>query len=118
MTRENGISKTLIMLTKKTIKTFALRLAKQFNPEKIILFGSYAYGKPGKDSDVDLLVVLRHEGSAIRKASDMRLALPAEVPVDVIVRTPERIQERLAINDFFMREIIEQGQVLYAAGNS
>ena len=116
--RNRYSSKTLTMLTKKTIKNFALRVAKQFNPEKIILFGSYAYGKPGKDSDVDLLVVLRHQGSAIRKASDIRLTLPEEVPVDVIVRTPERIQERLAINDFFMREIIERGQVLYAAGNS
>jgi len=106
------------MLTTKTIKNFALRVAKQFNPEKIILFGSYAYGKPSKDSDVDLLVVLDHQGSAIKKASDIRLALPADVPVDVIVRTPKRIQERLAINDYFMREIIERGKVLYAAGNS
>jgi predicted nucleotidyltransferase len=116
---ENRCGKSsFYMLTKKTIKDFALRVARQFNPEKIILFGSYAYGKPGNDSDLDLLVVLRHQGSAIKKASDIRLALPADVPVDVIVRTPERIQERLAINDFFMREIIERGQVLYAASNN
>ncbi len=100
------------MLTRRTIKDFALRVAKQFNPEKIILFGSYAYGKPSNDSDLDLLVVLDHQGSAIKKASDIRLALPAEIPVDVIVRTPQRIQERLAINDFFMRDIIELGKVL------
>ncbi len=106
-----------IMLTKKVIKNFALGLAKQFNPEKIILFGSYAYGNPGKDSDIDLLVVLRHNESAIKKASDIRLALPADVPIDVIVRTPERIKERLAMNDFFIREIIERGLVLYAVGN-
>jgi predicted nucleotidyltransferase len=106
------------MVTKNNIEDWASALAKQFKPEKIILFGSYAYGKPGKDSDVDLLVILRHKESAIKKASDIRLALPSEVPVDVIVRTPERVQERLAINDFFMREIMERGQVLYAAGNS
>lgn len=105
------------MLTKRKIKQFASRVAKQFNPEKIILFGSYAYGKPRTDSDVDLLVILKHQDSAIKKASDIRLALPAEVPIDVIVRTPERIQERLSMNDFFMREIIERGQVLYAASN-
>jgi uncharacterized protein len=105
------------MITKKQIKQFVARVAEQFKPETIILFGSYAYGKPRKDSDVDLLVILKHQDSAIKKASDIRLALPAEVPVDVIVRTPERIQERLSINDFFMREIIDLGQVLYAVGN-
>jgi len=105
------------MVAEMTIKAFALRVADQFRPEKIILFGSYAYGKPDKDSDIDLLVVLKHHESSIKMASDIRLALPADISVDVIVRTPERLQERLAINDSFMREIIEKGKVLYAAGN-
>ena len=105
------------MLTRKHIKECAMRVAKDFAPEKVILFGSYAYGQPEKDSDLDLLVILQHEGSAVKKASDIRLALPAEIPVDILVRTPERIQERLAINDFFIREIMERGKVLYAASN-
>ncbi len=106
------------MITKNKIKNFALQVARRFNPEKIILFGFYAYGNPEEESDVDLLVILDHHDSAVAKASDIRLALPAEVPVDVIVRTPERVKERLAMNDFFMREIIEKGQVLYAANKS
>ena len=105
------------MLTQKHIKECAMRVAKDFAPEKVILFGSYAYGQPEKDSDLDLLVILQHEGSAVKKASDIRLTLPAEIPVDILVRTPERIQERLAINDFFIREIMERGKVLYAASN-
>ena len=106
------------MLTRKHIEEYAMRVAKDFAPEKIILFGSYAYGQPEKNSDLDLLVILKHEGSAVKKASDIRLALPAEIPVDILVRTPQRIQERLAINDFFMREIMERGKVLYAASNN
>ncbi len=106
------------MLSKTTINQLALTVANQFHPERIILFGSYAYGKPQKGSDLDLLVVLRHVDSSIRTASDIRLALPADVPIDIIVRTPERIEERLAMNDYFFREIIERGQVLYAADNN
>jgi predicted nucleotidyltransferase len=49
------------MVRMKQIRDWSRRVAKQFNPERIILFGSYAYGKPREDSDVDLLVVLRHE---------------------------------------------------------
>ncbi len=105
------------MLTRKDINDCALRVVKRFAPEKVILFGSYAYGTPGKNSDLDLLIILKHEGSPVKKASDIRMALPDEIPVDILVRTPERIQERLAINDFFIREIMERGKVLYAAGN-
>jgi uncharacterized protein len=90
-------------------------VARQFKPERIILFGSYAQGTPRKDSDVDLLVVLRHGSVAAKVASDIRMALPHDVPIDVIVRSPERYRERLAMNDFFMRDIAEKGLVLYEA---
>lgn len=106
-----------MIITKKTIKDIAFRVAKLFAPEKIILFGSYAYGTPNKDSDIDLLVVVKHQGAAIKQAAEIRLALPNELPIDVIVRTSERLKERLEINDFFMRNIVERGQVLYASSN-
>jgi predicted nucleotidyltransferase len=105
------------MVSMKQIRDWSRSVAAQFKPDRIILFGSYAYGKPQEDSDVDLLVVLPHEGLAARKASEIRLALPSDVPVDVIVRSPEKIRERLRMNDFFVREITEKGLVLYANGN-
>jgi predicted nucleotidyltransferase len=105
------------MVSIRQIREWSRSVAAQFKPERIILFGSYAYGRPREDSDVDLLVVLSHEGLAARKASEIRLALPSNVPVDVIVRSPEKLRERLQMNDFFMRDIMEKGLVLYASGN-
>jgi uncharacterized protein len=106
------------MVSMKQIRDWSRSVAVLFKPDRIIMFGSYAYGKPREDSDVDLLVVLRHEGLAARKASEIRLALPSGIPVDVIVRSPEKIRERLRMNDFFVREITEKGLVLYASGNT
>lgn len=106
------------MVKVRTIREWADKVGRAFRPEKIILFGSYAYGRPSEDSDIDLLVVMRHEGPAVKAASRIRLALPSDVPVDVIVRSPERLSERLAMNDFFMREIVEKGRVLYAGADA
>ena len=103
------------MVQMRQIRDWSRRLAKQFKPERIILFGSYAYGKPREDSDVDLLVVLRHESVAARTASDIRMALPHDISIDVIVRSPEKFRERLKMKDFFMRDIAEKGLVLYEA---
>ena len=103
------------MVRLRQIRAWSQRVVKQFKPERIILFGSYAHGVPREDSDVDLLVVLRHESVAAKVASDIRMALPHDVPIDVIVRSPERYRERLAMNDFFMRDIAEKGLVLYEA---
>jgi predicted nucleotidyltransferase len=105
------------MVKMKQIRNWSRTVAAQFKPERIILFGSYAYGTPRKDSDVDLLVILPHDGFAARKASEIRLTLPADVSIDVLVRSSERVRERLSMNDFFVREIIDKGIVLYAAGN-
>ena len=101
------------MIERRDIEQLGRTIAERFKPERVILFGSYAYGTPTRDSDVDLLVVMNHEGSAPRKAAEIRLSLPAHVPLDVIVRSPERLHERLAMNDSFMREIIERGRPLY-----
>ena len=103
------------MVQMRQIRDWSRRLAKQFKPERIILFGSYAYGKPREDSDVDLLVVLRHESIAAKTASDIRMTLPHDVSIDVIVRSPEKFRERLRMKDFFMRDIAEKGLLLYEA---
>lgn len=89
------------------------RIVKEFQPERIILFGSYAYGEPTEGSDVDLLVVLPFEGKAAYKAGEIRSRVRPEFAIDLIVRTPEQVQDRLAQDDWFMREIFERGRTLY-----
>lgn len=105
-------------ITKRTIELFAKEIARQFNPHKIILFGSYAYGNPTKDSDVDMLVIMPHQGKGAKKASEILIATDPRFPVDLLVRTPEQIKTRLALGDFFIREITQKGKVLYEAANA
>jgi predicted nucleotidyltransferase len=104
-----------IMVELTRIEDLTSRIVREFKPEKVILFGSHAYGLPTKDSDVDILVILRFKGKPVRKAIEIRNSLNAHVPLDLIVRTPEQGSERIAQNDWFMREIIERGRTLYAA---
>jgi len=90
-------------------------IAEEFKPEKIILFGSHAYGTPTLESDLDLLVVMPFEGSPLSQAVRISRQLKLMIPIDLIVRTPEQLNERLAMDDFFMREIVERGKVMYEA---
>ncbi len=90
------------------------RLIREVNPEKIILFGSYAYGNPTPDSDVDLLVIVRYAGSRKERYRAVSLALrPRLFPADLLVYTPEEMEKRLP-NSFFLQEILARGKVLYA----
>lgn len=98
------------------IRRYAKRIAEAFRPEKIILFGSYAYGTPRKDSDVDLLVVMP-ASDPVSQAVRIRLALPAPFPMDLLVRSTETLLRALEDDDWFLREIVEKGMVLYEAPN-
>jgi len=98
------------------IRKFARAIAERFDPEQIILFGSYAYGTPHADSDVDLLVVMPC-ANEINQSVRIRVAMESPFPLDLIVRTPSRLAQRIADGDWFMSEITEQGKVLYAKGN-
>lgn len=91
------------------------RIAREFQPERIVLFGSHAYGTPRSDSDVDLLVVMPYVGHAAYKAIEILDRVNPPFPVDLLVRTPEEIARRIALNDFFLRDILTRGRVLYAA---
>ncbi len=91
------------------------QIAAEFHPQRIVLFGSHAYGKPGPFSDVDLLVVMPFEGSPLQQAARILTRINPPLAVDLIVRTPEQVQQRLAMHDGFMREIIERGKVAYEA---
>ena len=96
------------------IRRYARQVAERFRPNKIILFGSYAYGTPHEDSDVDLMVVMpaaNHVSQAVR----IRLALPAPFPMDLLVRTPDDLRRGLKEEDWFVREVVEKGKVLYEA---
>ncbi len=101
-------------ITKDDLFTIAEKIVKHFQPGKIILFGSHAWGTPTKYSDVDLLVVMDVDGSLIRKEAEIsKIARPPFVPMDIIVRTPEQIQYRLKIGDPFIQRIMREGEVLY-----
>jgi predicted nucleotidyltransferase len=100
------------------IRKLSEQIAREFHPDKIILFGSHAYGRPGPDSDVDLLVIMRFRGRPVRQAIAILNRLNVLTPIDLLVRTPEQVQERLALGDQFMREILERGKVMYEAHNS
>ncbi|MBI1832598.1 MAG: nucleotidyltransferase domain-containing protein [Planctomycetes bacterium] len=96
----------------RLIRRYARAIAEEFHPEKIILFGSHAYGTPNADSDVDLLVVMpardRH-AQAVR----IRYRLAAPFPVDLIVRTPKQMEWRLKEGESFTTTIVTKGKVLY-----
>lgn len=97
------------------IQAFAQRVGEEFSPQRVILFGSYAYGQPTPDSDVDLLVITPFEGSSVKKSVEIRLKLRPPFPMDLLVRTPEKVRERLDMGDGFMREILTKGKTLYEA---
>jgi predicted nucleotidyltransferase len=96
------------------IRRFARQVAERFQPEKIILFGSHAYGTPHVDSDVDILVVMPCRNQ-IDQAVKISLAIDPPFPLDIIVRTPHNMKWRLAEGDSFLREITTKGEVLYEA---
>jgi len=94
------------------IRRFARDVAKRFQPDKIVLFGSHAYGKPHQDSDVDILVVISAR-NAIDQAIKIDRVTDPQFPLDLIVRTPKTIAWRLKEGDSFLREVMTKGKVLY-----
>ena len=106
------------MVEMDKIVSLSERIAAEFRPERIVLFGSYAYGTPTADSDVDLLVVLPFEGKPTRKALEILKKTNPRIPLDLIVRTPEQIKERLSNHDWFICEIMEKGRLLYESGHN
>lgn len=99
------------------IKKLCEEIAREFRPQKIILFGSHAYGTPQWDSDVDLLVIMPFKGTPHKQAVTIRNRIDAGMALDLLVRTPEQITRRLEMGDSFMREILERGKVVYEANH-
>ena len=99
----------------KTLQRAIKRIASELKPEKIILFGSYAYGNPTPDSDVDLFIIIKGDKRQNLLSASL-LLYPREFPVDIIVKTPEEVEMDLKggkDNSFFTRELIKKGIVLY-----
>ena len=103
------------MVTDTKIRQLSRRIAEQFKPERIILFGSRARGRARRDSDVDLLVVICFKGPGARKAAEVLNRVEPQFAVDPIVRTPQELRRRLAQHDAFLAEIVRRGKVLYEA---
>src|SRR2546423_13020248 len=99
------------MVTRTAIEDLTTRIVQQFQPDRIILFGSYAYGTPTPDSDVDLLIVIPHQGKSWKMATEIRGRTWPGFPLDLIVRSAEQVQNRLAMGDTFIMEITEKGKV-------
>jgi predicted nucleotidyltransferase len=98
----------------RVIRRYALEVAEKFHPEKIILFGSRAWGTPHEDSDVDLMVIMPARND-VAQALRIRSALPPPFPAEILIRTPAEWAWRLADGDMFIGQIAVCGKVLYEA---
>ena len=105
------------MVALNKIKEFSKQIGEQFHAERVILFGSYAQGQVTDDSDVDLLVIGQFEGRSVDKSVEIRMKLRPKFPVDILIRTPEKVKQRIEMGDCFMQEIMKKGKVLYEADN-
>jgi predicted nucleotidyltransferase len=100
-------------VTLEAIEAVTEQIAEAFQPERIVLFGSYAVGEPDPDSDVDLLVVMDTSLREVDQAIAISQRLHQPFGLDLIVRTPANLERRIAMGDWFLREIVEHGQVMY-----
>ncbi|MGQ9629428.1 MAG: nucleotidyltransferase domain-containing protein [bacterium] len=102
----------------KAIQNILEKLVSGYAPQKVILFGSYAYGNPRPDSDIDLLIIKETSERFIDRWVSVRRILSDSkraIPLDVLVLTPQEVSRRLAVGDQFVAEILEKGDVLYDA---
>ena len=100
-------------VTEDEIKSFVNDVVKRFSPERVILFGSHASGNTTQDSDVDILVVMDFKSRPHQQSFEIRRAIRRSFPLDLLVRRPADIDRRLRLGDFFIKEIIQEGKVLY-----
>jgi uncharacterized protein len=101
-------------VTEEILAEIVHRIVTTLHPERVILFGSYAYGTPSDHSDVDFLVILETDNRpADRYLAVSRLIRPRPFPLDILVKTPDEITQALAKGDNFVREIVTQGRALY-----
>ncbi len=122
MERQTEVSSTTVvpryygydeMIPQEVIEAAVRKVVEGFRPERVIMFGSYAYGQPHVGSDVDLFIVMDTALRPNPQAVAIRRYVRFPFDVDLIVRTPAMVEERLKIGDPFIHQIVEQGKVLY-----
>lgn len=103
------------MTAEEKIHEIVNKIVKEFHPEKIILFGSWAWGRPDESSDLDLLVIQNSTRPRLERERELReLLLPSDVAMDVFVLTPEELDKSINENrNLFLEDIIRNGQVLF-----
>ena len=101
------------MNSKKEIKKIVNQIVKNYRPEKITLFGSFAYGEPKPSSDVDLLVIKKSKKRKVERIKEVLMKVKSDIPLEPLVYTPKEIQDRLDLGDFFFQEIFKKGKLLY-----
>lgn len=106
------------MVAMKDIRAFARRIAAEFHPRRIILFGSYAYGTPTEDSDVDLMVVTGRATDSLEKSIKIRQRVNSPFPLDMLVRSEAELRRRYQMEDWFIREIVDKGIVVYEVNHA
>ncbi|MGB2762194.1 MAG: nucleotidyltransferase domain-containing protein [Minisyncoccales bacterium] len=97
------------------IKRITRQIVEKYKPEKIILFGSFAWGKPTKDSDVDLFIIKKSKKKRLEREYELRMKLLGNKfpPMDLLIYTPKEVARRFEIGDFFIRDIFKTGKILY-----
>ncbi len=103
------------MIAWNDIQRYCDTIAREFHPQRIVVFGSYAYGAPSPDSDVDVMVVMPVKKRGARPSLAIRRRISAGFPVDILVRSPEDVKRRLSWGDSFITEVMTRGKVVYEA---
>ena len=104
-------------IPQKAIDQVVKQIVEKFKPQNIILFGSYARGNPRPESDVDLLVVMDTPLKESKQSLEIRRYLDVMFGIDLIVHTPKRLRERVDMGDWFLRDVIKEGKVLYESSS-
>jgi uncharacterized protein len=104
-------------IPQEAINQVVEQIVEKFKPQKIILFGSYALGNPRPESDVDMLVVMDTSQKEVQQAIQICQQIEYRFGLDLIVHTPKYLAERVKMGDWFLRDVLKEGKVLYEAGN-
>jgi predicted nucleotidyltransferase len=100
-------------IPQKAINQVVKQIVEKFKPQKIILFGSYARGNPRPESDVDMLVVMNTRLKDIHQAIQICQQIEYRFGLDLIVHKPKYLAQRVKTGDWFLREVLKEGKVLY-----
>lgn len=99
--------------SEEQIRKVAAEIGERFQPDRVILFGSWARGHAQPDSDVDMLVIMDYAGSSVDESLRLLKAVNEKFSIELLVRSPKEVERRVQLGDVFLREILQEGKVLY-----